>query len=52
MRFSYLLVLSLLNLHSSLAFPSYGTLVGLSRSELDAILPTLKRGLPESPPAL
>ena len=51
MRFSsHLLVFSLLNLHGSLAFPSYGTLAGLSRSELDAILPTLKRGVPESPP--
>lgn len=51
MRFSsYLLALSLLNLHGTLAFPSYGTLAGLSRSELDAILPTLKRGVPESPP--
>jgi hypothetical protein len=51
MRFSsHLLVFSLLNLHGSLAFPSYGTLAGLSRSELDAILPTLKRGVLESPP--
>jgi len=51
MRFSsHLLVFSLLNLYGSLAFPSYGTLAGLSRSELDAILPTLKRGVLESPP--
>ena len=51
MRFSsHLLVFSLLNFHGSLAFPSYGTLAGLSRSELDAILPTLKRGVPEAPP--
>ena len=51
MRFpSHLLVFSLLNLHGSLAFPSYGTLAGLSRSQLDAILPTLKRGVLEPPP--
>jgi len=51
MRFSsHLLVFSLLNLYGSLAFPSYGTLAGLSRSELDAILPTLKRGVLEPPP--
>jgi hypothetical protein len=50
MRFSSHLVFSLLGLHGSLAFPSYGTLAGLSRSELDAILPTLKRGVLESPP--
>jgi hypothetical protein len=51
MRFSsHLLVFSLLNLHGSLAFPNYGSLAGLSRSELDAILPTLKRGVLEPPP--
>jgi hypothetical protein len=51
MRFSsHLSAFSLLNIYGSLAFPSYGTLAGLSRSELDAILPTLKRGVLESPP--
>ena len=51
MRFlSHLSIISLLSLRDALAFPSYGTLAGLSRSELDAILPTLKRGVLESPP--
>ncbi|KIM43689.1 hypothetical protein M413DRAFT_443597 [Hebeloma cylindrosporum] len=48
--FSHLSIIPLLSLHGVLAFPSYGTLAGLSRSELEAILPTLKPGVPESPP--
>ena len=51
MRFlSHLSIISLLSLQEALAFPSYGTLAGLSRPELDAILPTLKHGVLESPP--
>ncbi|KIM43700.1 hypothetical protein M413DRAFT_387030 [Hebeloma cylindrosporum] len=51
MRFSsHLLFFSLLAIQGGLAFPSYGTLAGLSRAELDTVLPTLQRGVLEPPP--
>ena len=51
MRFlSHLSIISLLSLHGALAFPSYGSLAGLSRSELEAVLPTLKPCDPVPPP--
>ena len=50
MRFLSYLSIILPNLHGALAFPSYGSLAGLSRSELDEILPTLKEGYLEPPP--
>ena len=51
MRFLFCLsIISLISLHGALAFPSYGSLAGLFDSELEVVLPTLKRGVPESPP--
>ena len=41
---------ALLSATSVLTFPTHGSLAGLSRSELDAIIPTLERRAPESPP--
>jgi len=50
MRFLSYFSIILFNLHVALAFPNYGSLAGLSRSELDTIIPTLKEGVPEPPP--
>jgi hypothetical protein len=50
MRFLSYLSIILLNLHGTVAFPSYGSLARFSRSELEAIIPTLKEGVPETPP--
>ena len=46
LHFSTLLALATI----ATAFPSYGSLAGLSREELDAIIPTLKYQAPQNPP--
>ncbi|KDR86161.1 hypothetical protein GALMADRAFT_132745 [Galerina marginata CBS 339.88] len=50
--FASLLVYTLLavNVFSASAFPAYESLAGLSRDELDAVLPTLQSAVPQSPP--
>ena len=45
---SLLAILSILG--TALAFPSYGSLAGLTERELDEIIPTLEARDPESPP--